>query len=346
VKILFGDLNFRINLPYYTVIDEIDGMTHGNKDQVMHNLLNNDQLNQCKIDFPWLYCFKELPIKFLPTYKYDKKSESYDTSKKMRVPSWTDRILWYHDEDKHGQKSKYINPILYERRETMFSDHRPVAAYFEINVHKHNVERKSSFKRKVVEKKATSFIVKKPSYDPEETKVKKEFDDFDLFSSPAKEEKPIYLDLDLGKPKKTQSDNQPSKSSHVDDLLSFDNNLIQINEKKDDGNLIDFSDSGPKQMPHAGNHFFQNRPGHGHPHFHHSHSMAPRQGPMPGVHGLGGFHPPPMHPPHPMQFHTATNVNRNRASVPRKPSADLIDRPQSNNIPKKKAMDTQDYFQF
>jgi len=29
----------------------------------------------------------------LPTYKYDKNSQIYDTSKKLRTPSWCDRIL-------------------------------------------------------------------------------------------------------------------------------------------------------------------------------------------------------------------------------------------------------------
>jgi len=99
-----------------------------------------------------------MPIKFLPTYKYDKMSYSYDTSKKQRIPSWTDRILWHHNEEENdGRGSKYISPILYERRESLFSDHRPIAAYFEIHVHKHISERKASFKKKIVSKKATSF---------------------------------------------------------------------------------------------------------------------------------------------------------------------------------------------
>jgi hypothetical protein len=66
----------------------------------------------------------------LPTYKYDKRSNTFDTSKKMRVPAWCDRILWYKNE-------KYVNPLGYERKNNLFSDHRPVIAFFDIFAHKH-----------------------------------------------------------------------------------------------------------------------------------------------------------------------------------------------------------------
>lgn len=46
VKIFYGDLNFRINLPYFSVVETIDQMNDSNRDESMHMLLNNDQLNQ------------------------------------------------------------------------------------------------------------------------------------------------------------------------------------------------------------------------------------------------------------------------------------------------------------
>ena len=52
-------------------------------------------------------------------------SDVYDTSKKMRVPSYTDRILYKQD---------YCKLLYYNRREIQFSDHRPVLAVFDFTV--------------------------------------------------------------------------------------------------------------------------------------------------------------------------------------------------------------------
>lgn len=133
IKLFFGDLNFRVGLTYEAVISTIDQMTHENFDDTLFVLLNNDQLNQLKLDYKWMYNFKEMPISFLPTFKFDSGTNDYDTSKKRRVPSWCDRILWHSDDSKETKDShQFVQPILYERRETTYSDHRPVSAYFEI----------------------------------------------------------------------------------------------------------------------------------------------------------------------------------------------------------------------
>ena len=41
--------------------------------------------------------YKEGPLNFAPTYKYDLFCDDYDTSDKSRTPAWTDRVLWKHN---------------------------------------------------------------------------------------------------------------------------------------------------------------------------------------------------------------------------------------------------------
>ncbi|KAJ1819282.1 Vacuolar protein-sorting-associated protein 33 [Coemansia sp. RSA 2675] len=103
-----------------------------------------------------LRTFREMPILFRPTYKYDPGTDTYDTSEKRRVPAWCDRVLfrggsgqlqvrhqhgnidsqqqvWHErfgDYDLQGQTS----PLIYQRLETRQSDHRPIVAAFRVKV--------------------------------------------------------------------------------------------------------------------------------------------------------------------------------------------------------------------
>ena len=56
--------------------------------------------------------FIEGKIAFAPTYKYDLFSEDYDTSEKMRIPAWTDRVLW------RRRKPKYKSTTLVRKHVT------------------------------------------------------------------------------------------------------------------------------------------------------------------------------------------------------------------------------------
>ena len=55
--------------------------------------MESDQLVKFKHKDQLLSQFYESKINFLPTFKFDKNSNVYDTSKKMRTPSYTDRVL-------------------------------------------------------------------------------------------------------------------------------------------------------------------------------------------------------------------------------------------------------------
>lgn len=114
--IWMGDLNYRISSENSTVRSKIKA---GNMD----DLLKLDQLLYQRKRIPELKMFKELPIEFPPTYKFDKLSDHYDSSEKQRVPSWTDRILYAGDDG----LTAHVYDIGYNIR---FSDHRPVYKVF------------------------------------------------------------------------------------------------------------------------------------------------------------------------------------------------------------------------
>ena len=57
-------------------------------------MLANDQLNMERSAGRVFAGFFEERVDFPPTYKYDPDTDRYDTSRKARVPSWTDRILY------------------------------------------------------------------------------------------------------------------------------------------------------------------------------------------------------------------------------------------------------------
>ena len=136
-KFIFGDLNFRINLPYETCKDEVRRKNYAylqSKDQLLGVKAQNSILNK----------FSEGVLNFDPTFKYDDHSQNYDTSQKRRVPSWCDRVLFEKNQKCGGE----IELIHYGRKESYFSDHRPVFAIFNIAVSsidrakKHEIELK------------------------------------------------------------------------------------------------------------------------------------------------------------------------------------------------------------
>lgn len=82
------------------------------------------------------YC--EPPINFMPTYKFDTNTDNYDTSEKLRTPSWTDRILYHAKRPKirlNNEELDAIRSIYYTCTNTIrFSDHRPVSGLYLIAV--------------------------------------------------------------------------------------------------------------------------------------------------------------------------------------------------------------------
>ncbi|ODV93374.1 hypothetical protein PACTADRAFT_51972 [Pachysolen tannophilus NRRL Y-2460] len=119
--IWMGDFNFRIDLTNEEVRNLIEK-------QDFQTLFDNDQLNNQMAkgeSFPY---FDEMEIRFPPTYKFDNGTKTYDTSEKQRIPAWTDRILSL-------SRNKILKQLSYDCcQDILFSDHRPVYAFFKAKV--------------------------------------------------------------------------------------------------------------------------------------------------------------------------------------------------------------------
>ncbi|TFK28875.1 phosphatidylinositol phosphate phosphatase [Coprinopsis marcescibilis] len=116
--IWLADTNYRIELHNYSVrnlveSDDFDALLAA--DQLMHAMDNKQAF----------VGYEEGPILFRPTYRYDFGTDIYDTSEKMRIPAWTDRILY---------RGNQLDLALYSRAELKGSDHKPVFAIFRAEV--------------------------------------------------------------------------------------------------------------------------------------------------------------------------------------------------------------------
>lgn len=94
-KFLFGDLNFRINLPNLEVRNALEahGYAVGKRDQItafelLKPLMERDQLGISRNQCDFLEKYQEGSVMFAPTYKYDVGTDTYDSSKKQRIPAW------------------------------------------------------------------------------------------------------------------------------------------------------------------------------------------------------------------------------------------------------------------
>lgn len=136
-SIWFGDFNYRIegtNEEIRPLCDRGD----------LEELSKRDQLLRAKDARQAFLGYKESMLVFLPTYKYDFRSQIYDTSEKMRVPAWTDRILY---------KSNYpfkMDLMLYDRAELLTSDHRPVFALFQAEARLYDNEKRDALRKQLV----------------------------------------------------------------------------------------------------------------------------------------------------------------------------------------------------
>lgn len=126
-----GDFNYRINLSREAADEALQALD-------WDKLWQHDQL---RIEYAAGRSFEgyaEGPVYFMPTYKYDKGSSSYDSSEKKRVPAWCDRVLFKSLEAD-------IQLLAYYSVDSIrSSDHRAVVATFQVPLRGSHQRRGSS----------------------------------------------------------------------------------------------------------------------------------------------------------------------------------------------------------
>jgi len=132
-----GDFNYRIGLGSERAKQLI-------KMGDLDTLYENDQLNLQMVAGLTFQYYSEARITFMPTYKFDIGTDTYDTSEKARIPAWTDRIL---------RKGTNLRQVNYNTAPLKFSDHRPVYATFLCTVSIINETVRESLSRSIYEQR-------------------------------------------------------------------------------------------------------------------------------------------------------------------------------------------------
>ncbi|XP_077538428.1 inositol-3-phosphate synthase isoform X3 [Haemaphysalis longicornis] len=119
-----GDLNFRLMNERSTVVNLL--MDHSeDKQSVYDKLLKSDQLRSAMTNGQAFFGFQEGKISFGPTYKFEVGTSNFD-GVKLRVPSYTDRILYRSKRKGHIECTHYDSIGVIQT-----SDHRPVYGLYE-----------------------------------------------------------------------------------------------------------------------------------------------------------------------------------------------------------------------
>ena len=167
IWILFGDLNFRIDMEYEEFSEFIK------KGNSWDKLLDYDQFVKYQLaSLSSMTNIQEDLIKFAPTYKYiinsdefdytpenkiqnpnQKENENLHKSGKKRNPSWCDRIFYKKNSYMTKEGKKIITGLEYNNvmdKNFQSSDHRPVYEIFEAIIFKENPDKKILIEKEII----------------------------------------------------------------------------------------------------------------------------------------------------------------------------------------------------
>ena len=188
IWIMFGDLNFRVDMEYEEFSEFIKKGNSWNK------LIDYDQFTKFKLaSLNFMEWIEEDEIKFPPTYKYITNSNEYDytpkeknnfdkkkkeksqneqqKSGKKRNPSWCDRVFYKKNAYVTKNGKKIINGIEYNNvmnENFMTSDHRPIYQIFDVIVFKEDDDKKNIIEKEILSNEKlgiSSKYMKKKNYD-------------------------------------------------------------------------------------------------------------------------------------------------------------------------------------
>lgn len=160
-----GDFNYRINLPNESCRAYI-------AERNLAALLEADQLRASRSVGEAFDGFSEPRIEFMPTYRFNLGSDDYDTSEKMRIPAWTDRVLYKASGVK--VKCRAYSSVM----STKFSDHKPVFAELTVDVKVINEP-----KREEVERQARQAASAKYKEDEQSDLLSLDDDEYSIHSN-------------------------------------------------------------------------------------------------------------------------------------------------------------------
>jgi len=131
-----GDLNYRLA---GLDTEEVKEYLRNNN---LQDLQKNDQFYLQRHQRKVFVGYKEGEIRFLPTYKYDPGTNTWDTSEKARPPAWTDRVLWQGENIKQTHYRSHMD--------LMVSDHKPVSAVFDVDVKVIDKEKRQKIREEIM----------------------------------------------------------------------------------------------------------------------------------------------------------------------------------------------------